>query len=204
MKNKRKLIRKLSQSQRTKIKTKLIAWLLSTHENRSITSNNYLSCCTIIGRLKFKTYQYTSLLCLMVLNLVCAKVDRIQLKRITCCLFVCLFVSGFITPNEFENMNTRGADTMMFHAGKTHPKYRPRYSYQTFVNQRYLKDPMLDRIIERQVNKPKSPWNVIFSDMIFVFLMNFLILQNCANSSGSIRMKVTRVYRSVLVLPATQ
>ena len=46
-------------------------------------------------------------------------------------------------------MNTRGADTMMMHAGKTHPKYRPRYSYQTFVNQRYLKDPILDKIIER-------------------------------------------------------
>ena len=71
------------------------------------------------------------------------------------CLFVCLFVcfSGFITPNEFVNMNTRGADTMMMHAGKTHPKYRARYSYQTFVNQRYLKDPILDRILERQVNE---------------------------------------------------
>ena len=66
-------------------------------------------------------------------------------------------------------MNTRGADTMMMHAGKTHPKYRPRYSYQTFVNQRYLKDPILDRIIERQVNEPKSPWNIIFSDMNFAF-----------------------------------
>ena len=66
-------------------------------------------------------------------------------------------------------MNTRGADTMMMHAGKTHPKYRPRYSYQTFVNQRYLKDPMLNRIIERQVNKPKSPWNITFSDMSFAF-----------------------------------
>ena len=46
-------------------------------------------------------------------------------------------------------MNTRGADTIMAHAGKTHPKYRARYSYQTFLNQRYLKDPTLDRIIER-------------------------------------------------------
>ena len=93
----------------------------------------------------------------MILNLECAKVARTELKRITCCLFVCLFVcfSGFITPNEFENMNTRGADTMMMHVGKTHPKYRPRYSYQTYVNQRYLKDPMLDRIIERQVNEGK-------------------------------------------------
>ena len=78
----------------------------------------------------------------MALNFECAKADRTELKPITC-------FSGFITPNEFENMNTRGADTMMMHAGKTHPKYRPRYSYQTFVNQRYLKDPILDRIIER-------------------------------------------------------
>lgn len=46
-------------------------------------------------------------------------------------------------------MNTRGADTMMYHASKTHPKYRPRYSDQTWVNQRYLKDPVLDRILER-------------------------------------------------------
>ena len=60
-----------------------------------------------------------------------------------------LSFTGVITPEEFENMNTRGADTIMAHAGKTHPKYRARYSYQTFLNQRYLKDPTLDRIIER-------------------------------------------------------
>ena len=46
-------------------------------------------------------------------------------------------------------MDTRGADTMMYHASKTHPKYRPRYSDQTWVNQRQLKDPILDRILER-------------------------------------------------------
>ena len=62
---------------------------------------------------------------------------------------VVVLLSGFITPDEFEHMNTRGADTMMMHARKTHPKYRARYSYQSFVNQRYLKDPILDRIVER-------------------------------------------------------
>ncbi|XP_020602871.1 transmembrane prolyl 4-hydroxylase-like [Orbicella faveolata] len=69
---------------------------------------------------------------------------------------------GFITPKEFENMNTRGADTMMMHAGKTHPKYRPRYSYQTFVNQRYLKDPILDKIIERVIKLTKLPREIIY------------------------------------------
>ncbi|XP_078365043.1 transmembrane prolyl 4-hydroxylase-like [Oculina patagonica] len=69
---------------------------------------------------------------------------------------------GFITRDEFEQMNTRGADTMMFHASKTHPKYRPRYSYQTFVNQRYLKDPILDRILERVIKLTKLPREIIY------------------------------------------
>ena len=46
-------------------------------------------------------------------------------------------------------MNTRGADTMMYVASQTHPKYRSRYSDQTWINQRYLRDPVLDRIMER-------------------------------------------------------
>ncbi|RMX59580.1 hypothetical protein pdam_00003643, partial [Pocillopora damicornis] len=73
-----------------------------------------------------------------------------------------LIIIRVITPEEFENMNTRGADTIMAHAGKTHPKYRARYSYQTFLNQRYLKDPTLDRIIERVIKLTKLPREIIY------------------------------------------
>ena len=70
------------------------------------------------------------------------------MKRTEYTQFIPLF-KGIITFDEFQNMNTRSADTMMYHASKTHPKYRPRYSDQTWVNQRYLKDPVLDRVLER-------------------------------------------------------
>ncbi|XP_074618508.1 transmembrane prolyl 4-hydroxylase-like [Acropora palmata] len=69
---------------------------------------------------------------------------------------------GTITFDEFQTMNTRGADTVMYHASKTHPKYRPRYSDQTWINQRALRDPVLDKLLERVIKLTKLPREIVY------------------------------------------
>lgn len=87
-------------------------------------------------------------------------------------------------------MDTRGADTMMYHASRTHPKYRPRYSDQTWVNQRQLRDPILDRILERYAKQSHLRVNIYYNGCtqdqllapsdVRIFFFFFLTTSTCS------------------------
>ena len=59
------------------------------------------------------------------------------------------FLSGFATIDEFKTMNSMGLTDLMSAMSMSHPLHRPRYSDQTWVNQRSLGDPVLNKVIER-------------------------------------------------------
>ena len=60
---------------------------------------------------------------------------------------ICL--KGFATRDEFDGMNSLGLRDVLYATSLSHPLHRARLSEQTWVNQRALRDPVLDKIIER-------------------------------------------------------
>lgn len=58
-------------------------------------------------------------------------------------------MEGFATRDEFDGMNSLGLNDMFYATALSHPLHRARLSEQTWVNQRSLGDPVLDKIIER-------------------------------------------------------
>lgn len=56
---------------------------------------------------------------------------------------------GFATRDEFDNMNTLGLSDAMYATVLSHPMHKSRFSEQTWVNQRGLGDPLLEKIVQR-------------------------------------------------------
>jgi len=69
---------------------------------------------------------------------------------------------GFATRAEFERMNTLGLSDLLYATGLSHPIHKARTSEQTWVNQRGLGDPVLDKIIERVVELTRLPREIIY------------------------------------------
>lgn len=72
------------------------------------------------------------------------------------------FDDGFATREEFERMNSLGLSDALYATGLSHPLHRARFSQQTWVNQRGLGDPVLDKIMERVVELTRLPREIIY------------------------------------------
>lgn len=58
-------------------------------------------------------------------------------------------LQGYATLDEFKKMNSLGLMDLLSATALSHPLHRPRYSDQTWINQRALADPVLDKVTER-------------------------------------------------------
>lgn len=69
---------------------------------------------------------------------------------------------GFATIDEFKTMNSMGLTDLMSAMSMSHPLHRPRYSDQTWVNQRSLGDPVLNKVIERVIELTRLSREIIY------------------------------------------
>jgi len=69
---------------------------------------------------------------------------------------------GYATLDEFKKMNTLGLMDLLSATALSHPLHRPRYSDQTWINQRALADPVLDKVTERIVELTRLPREIVY------------------------------------------
>ena len=58
-------------------------------------------------------------------------------------------LTGKITEKEFETLNTDGLNEYMKDLRENHPRFRDRFSEQTWLRQGTVADPLMRRIRER-------------------------------------------------------
>ena len=64
-------------------------------------------------------------------------------------IYNCLLLLGKISEEEFETLNTDGLDEYMKDLKENHPRFRDRYSEQTWLRQGKIADPIMRKIRDR-------------------------------------------------------
>eukprot|EP00795_Rhopilema_esculentum_P001259 gene1259-15640_t len=71
------------------------------------------------------------------------------------------FNDGKITQEEFQTLNTEAIDDYMKALRETHPRFRDRYSEQTWLKQDRSADPLLRKLRERVKKLTKLPTRIV-------------------------------------------
>ena len=80
-------------------------------------------------------------------------------------IYNCSLLVGKISEEEFETLNTDGLDEYMKDLRENHPRFRDRFSEQTWIRQGKIADPIMRKIRDRY----KALTSIIQSNLFSIF-----------------------------------